>query len=246
MSHPAFDAPLLDLQRALAAAGLDLFATCAVEDYDRLVPDDFRLSGAVGHSLAPIAPDDRVVLIGASRVIWTAFTDALAREPERRLEAHPFDRWSSETLAAIVRETLPSELVVDLRMVFEGPPRGFAAQHLAELTGLACRGPAAMSVHPVFGPWFALRAALVLRGGGPPAPPPPAPICERCATRACVPALEHALAASRPAAPVDHGQVRERWRLWLAVRDACPVGREYRYSENQIRWHYAHDRSALV
>jgi methylmalonic aciduria homocystinuria type C protein len=40
--------------------------------------------------------------------------------------------------------------------------------------------------------------------------------------------------------------VREQWRLWLAVRDACPVGREYRYSENQIRWHYAHDRSALV
>lgn len=231
---------------SLAARGFDLVATCSVADYDRRVPAEFRFADPLARHEPPVRADDVIVLIGASRTIWPAFAAALAREPARRLEAHPFDRWSSEVIATLVAD-LPPSRVVDLRMVFEGPPHAFAAQHLAEATGLACRGPAALSVHPIFGPWFALRAALVLRGVGAVPASQADPICDRCPTRACVPALEHALGESRrPASPPDHGQVREQWRLWLAVRDACPVGREYRYSENQIRWHYAHDRSALV
>ncbi len=61
----------------------------------------------------------------------------------------------------------------------------------------------------------------------------------RCAA-GCQPALERALAAG---APRDQAELRERWKLWLAVRDGCPVGRDHRYSDDQIRYHYAGDRS---
>lgn len=32
---------------------------------------------------------------------------------------------------------------------------------------------------------------------------------------------------------------------WIAVRDACPIGREHRYPEDQLRYHYTKDRSLL-
>ena len=35
------------------------------------------------------------------------------------------------------------------------------------------------------------------------------------------------------------------WHDWLGVRDACPVAREARYGEDQIRYHYAKDPTAL-
>jgi cyanocobalamin reductase (cyanide-eliminating) / alkylcobalamin dealkylase len=37
----------------------------------------------------------------------------------------------------------------------------------------------------------------------------------------------------------------DTWRAWLAVRDACPVGREHRYGDDQIAYHYAKRRDAL-
>jgi methylmalonic aciduria homocystinuria type C protein len=48
--------------------------------------------------------------------------------------------------------------------------------------------------------------------------------------------MARALAAGEPRTTEE---LRDRWRLWLAVRDACPVGREHRYSDEQIRFHYA-------
>jgi hypothetical protein len=53
--------------------------------------------------------------------------------------------------------------------------------------------------------------------------------------RGCGAAFERACAAG---VPRDQAELRDRWRLWLAVRDACPVGREWRYSEDQISHHY--------
>lgn len=35
------------------------------------------------------------------------------------------------------------------------------------------------------------------------------------------------------------------WRPWLAVRDACPLGREHRYSEQQVAYHYTKDAKWL-
>jgi hypothetical protein len=34
--------------------------------------------------------------------------------------------------------------------------------------------------------------------------------------------------------------VAPQWRRWVAVRDACRLGRSYRYSDDQIVFHYAH------
>jgi methylmalonic aciduria homocystinuria type C protein len=46
-------------------------------------------------------------------------------------------------------------------------------------------------------------------------------------------------------AQVGREGISDTWPLWLAVRDACPIGRAHRYDDAQIRYHYARDRSAL-
>ena len=113
-------------------------------------------------------------------------------------------------------------------------PATVAIQRAAVVAGLAWLAPSHLCVHPAYGPWIALRALVILDEPAPPSPPRvPAP-CD-CAV-GCGPALERALAAGEPRSTQE---LRERWRLWLAVRDACPVGREHRYSQEQIEFHYA-------
>ena len=103
--------------------------------------------------------------------------------------------------------------------------------------------PAHLSVHPIYGPWIALRAAVVfdldehiettlLRN-----------VCDRDTIRACQEAFERARLMTQGR---GHEAIRETWEAWLAVRDACDVGRAYRYSDNQIGYHYTHERRFLV
>jgi hypothetical protein len=101
-------------------------------------------------------------------------------------------------------------------------------QLLADRVGFASLTDAGLAIHPTYGPWFALRAVIALEP--PPTfamPPPPAPIAKSCV---CTGACELALANAR-------ADLRD-WRAWLAVRDACTL-REHRYSDEQIRFHYA-------
>src|SRR3569833_477682 len=81
--------------------------------------------------------------------------------------------------------------------------------------------PTQLVSHPTYGPWFALRALVALDG----APPPPAKhLIYRCAGE-CETRLAEALQT-------------DDWHAWLAVRDACCVGREFRYGDSQLAYHY--------
>lgn len=261
----SLDVILDELGEDLAAQGFDLLAHTTVAAYHEALGDRgddaaFRLPDfptptpdALGHR-----PSRAVVLVGNSRAIWPHFMAVLEAQPERRREAHPFDRFTSEVLSRVALLVVGPRFAFDLRFAFEGGSRAFSATHLAAAAGLAHRGPAGLAIHPELGPWLALRAAIVIDTPGRAARPPD-PVCERCLDKPCMSALAAAMGArssdafrgagaetpAAPAAAVAHHAVRERWRAWLAVRDACPVGREHRYGDAQIRWHYAHDRSAL-
>jgi hypothetical protein len=121
-------------------------------------------------------------------------------------------------------------------------------QQLAFTTGFAAPSDPGLAVHPIYGPWFALRAVIAINAPRPSelakhasrpvdqpieraihalAMPAPRPIAKPCV---CNGTCEKALEVAR-------ADVRD-WRAWLAVRDACSL-REHRYSDEQIRFHYA-------
>jgi methylmalonic aciduria homocystinuria type C protein len=170
-------------------------------------------------------------LVGNTRALWPRFV--AARRADRELDAaeHPLERY---TEAAIERALSGSHgrAWFGHRTYAEGT--FIPLQAVAVASGLGTLAPTGLVIHPVFGPWFALRAVIVEPGEP---PPPRAPIAPACTCDApCLDALARAQAARGP----------EAWRAWLAVRDACPVGRDHRYSDDQVLYHYGRNRDRLA
>jgi methylmalonic aciduria homocystinuria type C protein len=225
-----------DIASALAArietAGFDVFGAIAVDVYNRSLPAalcDYRL---------PELGDERalVLVVGNTRRMWPRFLAAHASN-ELATQAHPVDVYSKRHIEAAATQ-LAAQLGVRhaARYSSEPPPEAVAMQRLAALAGAAELAPTGLCVHPVHGPWLSLRAAVVFETPGPSSNPSP-PTCSTCMQRPCMAAREQVAHAVG-----DAGFTREsfdaHWQAWLAMRDACPVGRQARFSDQQIRYHY--------
>jgi len=209
--------------------GFDLIHPFRVDWYDGAVGRHERLPwDAGGESLA--------VLVGNTRALWPRFTSELAADPSLRRDGNPLDRYVETAFGEGLGALAPPHEIV---FAHEPPPRRLPLQRLAVHTGFTPLSPGRLLAHPAYGPWFALRAVVIVDVEGPPGPAPEvgAP-CAGCEAP-CRAAFEHACEVAD--ARTDPALLRERWRPWLAVRDACPVGREHRYSEEQIRFHYARE-----
>jgi hypothetical protein len=154
----------------------------------------------------------RGILIGNTRALWAPFVAAM-RDNDH---AHPLEHYTESTIDA----ALPADA-----RVWYGHRRYDGAfvplQRLAVVTGLGALAPSHLVIHPIYGPWFALRA-VVIAAGEPVVHAPIDPPC-RCEAR-CESALASALQGGD-------------WRAWVAVRDACSL-RAWRYTDEQIRYHY--------
>ena len=211
--------------QACTAAGLDLSATTAVGTYNALVDEPYWLPGAV---------DSLVIVIGNSRALWAHLDRFVMRHPRSLVD--PVDTYVETVLGAAVAGRSG---VIDVRYAHEPPPRRIAIQRLADVAGMAWLSPSHLCVHPNFGPWMALRAAVVLDLPAPySAPATPAAPC--VCTDHCLPLLDEALAAG----DATSADVIEHWQRWVAMRDACPVGRQHRYTDEQIAYHYIGRRPA--
>ena len=128
-----------------------------------------------------------------------------------------------------------------------------AAQRMASAARLAHFDRRSyLCAHPVHGPWFALRGALLFRGvvgpgagaGAQPPPELPSPLSaagERRVGRAMDRALE--LAGSYEG---SYGAGSDGWEHWLDVREAVQPEHPARYSAAQVRYHYTKDAEILV
>ncbi len=152
-------------------------------------------------------------LVGNTRALWPVFQ---TRKPAG---CDPLDRY----VESVIEPLVPSGgRAFYAHRQYEGAFVPF--QQLAVAAGLGGLSETHLVIHPVYGPWFALRAAIVTTGE----PPPPAQIPTPCRCGApCRDALARA-------------EGSRDWRAWLAVRDACPIGRAFRYSEDQLAYHYIH------
>ncbi|MCB9586718.1 MAG: hypothetical protein H6718_15060 [Polyangiaceae bacterium] len=180
----------------------------------------------------------RVLLTGNTRRLWPLLQRAAPNLPA----TDPLDAYTERVHRAAVERWLPGAKLWFAHQLTPALP----FPRLGEALGLCHVGPAHLAVHPTHGPWFGLRALVSFPQGNnlrePEAPSsargshlPPSP-CSKCPAP-CVPLFQQALAESR-GEPTGRDLVARHFDAWLAVRDACPVGRESRYSEEQIRFHY--------
>ena len=132
----------MDALAALAAAGFDIAHTF----------DAVAVARELG--LAPLGAARLGILIGNTRALWPPFTAAL-RDPALAAERDPLDRYTERAIDAAFA---PARIYYGHRR-YDGA--FLPLQHIAIATGLGAMAPSRLVIHPIYGPWFALRAVVV-------------------------------------------------------------------------------------
>jgi hypothetical protein len=210
------------VREALAGTGIDVVGSFPIEVYDQRAPERLRSPA--------LLPGARGVVVAGSAGpgLWRRFRHRVAVEPERWDAPNPYDTFVAESLeladAALARAEVRC---VRFEAAFHAHIRvDFVA--LARLAGLGTPGPFALLIHPVHGPWWALRGAWLVDAevDAPCAGPPP---CDGCQAP-CIGGWQNAGGPVARATP--------------EVRARCVVGQASRYDDSQIAYHY--DRQATA
>ncbi len=195
---------------------MDALATLAAAGFDLAHAFD-TATAARAPGLGILAGAERLgILVGNTRALWPPFQAALRADPALAADPDPLDRYTERAIAS---GSAPGARIYYAHRRYAGSY--LPLQRLAALTGLGAIAPSQLVIHPVHGPWLALRAILVIAGD----PPSRAPIALPCrCAAACTEAFARAQASHEP-------------RDWLAVRDACAL-QDGRYSDEQVAYHY--------
>ncbi len=215
---------------ALERYGLDIAHAFRVDAFNR---------GATDGEVLPDfgRPNALAVLVGNTRALWEPVRAAVKSDEGLATSAHPVDEYVERHIARAVPDGAPRHAILHAHRMDPAP---IPIQRIAESAGFAILAPSHLSVHKVFGPWFGLRGVVVFDMDG----PVPFPTKLRCFCRPCARPCMRALATALEASGADARSLdvnNESWRPWLAVRDACPEGRRFRYEPAQINYHYTKD-----
>ncbi len=207
-----------------SAGGLDLCQALRVDWYNNVVDEPLQLP-TFG------VPNRLAAIVGNTSALWRPLLSSLRVNPELMSSSNPVEDYCVELISSAAAAT---GTATEIRWAHSVGRGMVAIQRLAQLAGLAFLSPAHLSVHATYGPWIALRAVAVFDVAAPnmKAPRMVSP-CDRC-DEGCKRVFDQ----------VSQKQYAG-WRDWLAVRDACPHGREHRYCEDQIIYHYKKDPRTL-
>ena len=230
---------LEDIKTALTAHGLNLIGTTTVTAYEALAPAQYQVA-----ALLPQAKT-LVVIGNGGGAFWTGFRAYCDARPGYRQEhAHPLDDYTVEIIEGALASSLEqSGAVYRYLYPFRFWTEPVSFMHLARAAGLA--GPSILGVviHPEYGPWMALRAALLIDQELHARPIAPGfDPCPACTERACM------AACPAGAVGVEKGWdiptcVQHRLRVAGDCQDRCHArydcvyGRAHHYSPDELRYH---------
>jgi len=238
MSDPHWRRLFARLSGRLGPSGIDLAAPMQVDWYNRNEPAALHLPTLAG-------PSSLAIVLGNSRAMWRPFLRGLQADPSLLDLLHPLDAWVERQLLAALEGLDPQPS--SIHQVNGPDSRSYSMQRAAVATGLVGMTPTRLAMHRQLGLWFGLRAVLLFPLPGPERPVHSGPIaCGGCSERPCVPALERALGRPAAGAEAPSMAIRDHWEPWLALRDSCPEGRQHRYGELQLGYHYSKQRRYLL
>lgn len=184
------------------------------------------------------------LLVGNTRHLWPIFKSHLREHPDwlQIHSQHPLDAYVEFQLHRILEAV--AEFVVKPQIYFSH--RRYSNQFIPFQRLAACAGTVTLHptsylcIHPVHGPWFALRALVVLGNHG-----------EqefrdfKVDTAVDRVRLEDILEGRIQTAMHQLKTGSVSWMDWVALRDlvaeAVPSSKAWRYTDNQMRYHYTKD-----
>jgi len=218
--------------------GLNLCAAVSVERYDCAVQPAMSVS-RIDSSARSI-----VVLGNGGAAFWSAFQHHAACNPGWRERENPLDDFTRVVVEREVAAHLErAELRYRIVYPFMSNANTLDFVSLARIAGIAGPSILGVAVHPVFGPWIAFRAALLLEVAldlpGEAAGFDP---CPGCTARTCI--------RECPAGAVGFpgGWDVPKCLTWRVeseadcagrcrARAACVLGPEHRYPDDELAYH---------
>jgi len=223
------------VRAAAAPFGLNLVAAVAIERYDALVAERHRAS--------TMAPDARsIIVIGnGGGALWRALQRYAGDHHGWWKRDNPLDDFTREAIERSVVPAFKSLSVVIYPFMGDRPTLNFV--ELAKVVGLA--GPTILGVvaHPIFGPWVAFRAALlvdeVIDAPGDALGFDPCPTCvPRSCINACpVAAVAHPGGWDIPTCVTHRVENEADCAPRCHARVACVLGPEHRYPDDELAYH---------
>lgn len=182
---------------------------------------------------------------------WQAF--CADRDGSRTLQSqnqqHPLDHFARKTVTAFLGEKKVGD---DVQFLYPGP-YVLNLQSLGRLLGWHHDTPLKIGLHPLYGLWFAYRTVVLVNAEETVtpwlAPASAESPCQTCMSKACItrcPAtavFEEQFYLDRC---IDYRTQESSSCMQRCVsREACPVAPEYRYSDEQIHFHYGQSLSMM-
>ena len=158
----------------------------------------------------------------------------------------PMDTYSSQVATEYARKFLNGES----KLLY---PFGetFDLRRLGKLAGWCFPSPLGIDIHPTYGLWFAYRALLVVEQRLEPSEREEfdSP-CEQCLDRPCQSACPAGAVGDIDAFNLTNcvtfrRQEQSPCNYRCLARLSCPVGSEYRYSKEQLNYHYGRSLATI-
>lgn len=179
------------------------------------------------------SPTRAVVIVGnAGGTIWPSFRAAEPAGPD------PLDTWTRSVL-------IPVAVALGASFVHPSDEPFQPFQRWAQRADDVWQSPIGLLIHPDYGLWHAYRGALLfpVEIGGLPVVGTRRSPCDTCTERPCLHTCPvGAFTDDGYDVPACRGHVRSGAEprcldQGCAARRACPVGQEWRYGHDQMRFH---------
>jgi epoxyqueuosine reductase QueG len=227
------------IKETLTQHGLNLVGVTSIAAYEAIVSPQYHVA-----SLLPNAKSLIVIGNGGGE-FWRGFREYCDAHPGYLQEReHPLDDYTVERIESALTPML-QDAKARYRYLypfrFWTEPVSF--MHLARAAGLAGPSILGVTIHPVYGPWMALRAAVLLdqeltfppqaRGFDP---------CATCVERPCISACPGGVISVEkgwdiPACVQHRVRRQEDCVDYCHARYHCVYGQEYRYPLDELQYH---------
>jgi hypothetical protein len=195
--------------------GFDLIKPFNVSHYNELV-------FSKKNKLTNLRENSLGIIIGNTKNFWIPFM----KEYELNFKdcSNPVDKYTENVIKKLVKQEF-SQIKYFVKFSHDVENNEIVSmQKACHVSGLAFNEEnIGLCIHPIYGPWFALRAVIVFDLDAP---------------------SEVETIKEFPGSEMDLKNMKIEMKKamvtgnWLNVRNVCQLGNEYKYSQEQIDYHY--------
>jgi len=226
------------IRRGAAPHGLNLVAATPVARYDGAVAEASRAS-TIDHEARSI-----VVIGNGGGALWAALKSHAARNAGWWERDNPLDDFTREVVERDVAGPIRAagvRCVTVYPFMSNGPTLNFI--ELGKVAGITGPSILGVTVHPVYGPWIAFRAAILIDEAiDSPGDAIGFDPCPRCTVRSCIPACPGGAVSIEsgwdiPKCLTHRVEVEADCTPRCHARAGCVLGPEHRYPDDELAYH---------